>query len=226
MPPGYQPPAEHLLIFIVQTAPYRWQALGLFENDGKLFGLVDGDCQPDALYPPSGYIVPPPAGGLAGLDPARRSGIPAIDAILDAAQAGDTTRLADLISYQPVKCSDPGQIGTLPCPAGVANGTALPAISISSCEGGYATPEEAPQQLVEMARRPLYAVVEATAPAVAGVLQPDASVGLVLLASPSQGAVALTVGKGGVTSVRTGCFVRQPEQLIGTATPDFLLTPP
>jgi hypothetical protein len=226
MPQGYEPAAEHLLLFVVQTAPYCWQTLGVFEKDGRLLGLIDGDCQPQALYPPAGYLVPPPVGGLAGLDAARRSGIPVIDAILDAAAASDATRMSGLIAYRPVPCSDPGQIGTLPCPPGVANGTPIDAISISSCEGGYATREEAPQALIEIARRPLYAVVEAGTPSNPGVPAPDSSVGLLLLASPDRGAIALSVGPSGVTSVRSGCFVKQPERLIGTSTPDFLLPPP
>jgi hypothetical protein len=59
-----------------------------------------------------------------------------------------------------------------------------------------------------------------------GVPGQDSSVGLLLLASPDLGASALRVGPAGVTSVRSGCFVKQPERLIGTSTPNFLLPPP
>jgi hypothetical protein len=227
-PEGYQPAGDHLIILITQQNPYSWQAVGLLERQGEIVLLITGGCEAQRLYPPAGYLVPPPPGGLSGLDAARRSGIPLVDAILDAARAGDEAAMARLIQYTPVACSEPGQIGTLPCPPGTAAGTAVDALPISACEGGYAFPAEAARQLVDVARAPLYAVMaprpperQAGTPALT-----DSSAGVVLLASPGRGAAALSIGAQGVTNVRRGCFVLHPEWLVGNDQPAFLLPPP
>jgi hypothetical protein len=202
--------------------------VGLLERQGEIVLLITGGCEAQRLYPPAGYLVPPPPGGLSGLDAARRSGIPLVDAILDAARAGDEAAMARLIQYTPVACSEPGQIGTLPCPPGTAAGTAVDALPISACEGGYAFPAEAARQLVDVARAPLYAVMaprpperQAGTPALT-----DSSAGVVLLASRGRGAAALSIGAQGVTNVRRGCSVLHPEWLVGNDQPAFLLPPP
>jgi DNA-binding CsgD family transcriptional regulator len=218
LPEGYQPQADHLLILVTQQNPYKWESIGILEKQGAIV-LITNECQADLLYPPARYVTPPPEGGLAGLAPGRRSGIPIIDAILDAAQAQDVTAMAGLIEYQTVACSEPGQIGSLPCPPGAAPGTPLDALPSSACEGGYVLPNDAPASLIETASAPLYAVVETQ---LSGVPAYE-----VVVATPEGGGVALAIGERGVTSVSRGCFAGSPDWLLqGYGQPSFLLPPP
>lgn len=222
LPAGYQPVADHLIILIDQTGHYRWQALGILEHGGRIAGFVTGECQAEYLYPPSSYVLPPPVPGVTA---PRLSGIPAVDAILTAARSNDTAAMAKLIVYSPVPC---GYEYSPPCPAGGSPGTPVEAISISTCHGGYSLPDQAPRDLVEIARASLYAVIKPEPSAMPPPRDPmDASAMTVLLVGEQGQPVAMTVTDSGVSDVRRGCGIFSPEWLsYGTNTPVFLLPPP
>lgn len=237
LPAGYQPRADHLLIVHRQLKPYWWEATGILEMRGRIVGLITSDwgCSPESIYPPGGYIVPPPTNGLEGLDPSRRSGIAVIDAVLDAAAARDEKAIAGLISYRQVACGDPSGsppgAGPPECPPGVAPGTPVDILPVIVCHGGHVTRDQAPKTLMAMiaidARSALYAVVQAQAElGVVGATPQDPSLHTAVLASQRGGAVALTVGTRGVTYVRAGCGPWHPDALMGGGQPSFLLPPP
>lgn len=228
VPQGYQPAADHMIITITQQNPLTWKAVGLLEREGRIVSVITGGCGAERLYPPTGYVVPPPAGGVSAVSPSRRTGIAQIDAILNAAEAGDEEAMANLIQYKPVPCSMPGDVGGLPCPAGSTPGTLIDALSISVCHGGYFLRADAPGAVIEIARAGLYAVIEQQPSAPLGTpsAPPEPGLRIVLLSSAEQGAVALTLGAQGITGVKRGCFVAHPEWHVGNTQPTFLLPPP
>jgi hypothetical protein len=239
LPVGYQPRAEHLILLVTEVNPYRWQTLGVFERDGQITGIVplDDSCDPSSLYPPRFLVAPLAPDAL--LDRTRRSGIPAIDAVLDAIYAEDEATLATLIDYQRVECSLEIGPGAPPaCPPGTSPGTLVEAIR-AGCHGDYAPPDSAPARLLGMlSDTALYAVVAPDPqPPAAGA----AAVGVVILArqnepDPAQGPhaiprtfgiAALTIAETGITDVRpSGCGLTGPMRFVHSAYPDFLLPPP
>jgi DNA-binding CsgD family transcriptional regulator len=74
------------------------------------------------------------------------SGVPIVDEFIKVALGGDLTKLEPLTDYQPVPCSSNQQgIGAPPpCPAGSADGTPVPAVFSSGCEGSYITESSMP----------------------------------------------------------------------------------
>lgn len=231
LPDGYQPRADHLLIAVRQLKPYWWEPMGILERQGRIVGLITSDsgCFVEGLYPAARYLVPPPDGGLTGLDPARRSGIPSVDALLDAARAGDEVAMAGLIVYTPVACGDSVvPHGPPGCPPGAAPGTPVDVFPEIVCAGNYYSRERAPAALIAMMKSggaplALYAVTEARSAPDPGA--PGSIVGVVL-ASRDGGALVLGVTEHGVTSAYAGCGPLHPEALIGSAQPSFLLPPP
>jgi hypothetical protein len=155
----------------------------------------------------------------------RLSGNTTVDAILVAARTDDAAAMAKHIVYSPMAC---GIDYTPPCPAGAAVGTPVEALSISTCHGGYALPAEAPQQLVQIAKASLYAVVKPEPPGAPPPQQPfDPTTLRVLMLGEHDQPIALTVTDRGVTGVSRGCGIFSPEWLsYGTNRPNFLLPPP
>jgi DNA-binding CsgD family transcriptional regulator len=231
LPAGSQPAAQHIIILVEQVGPYNWRALGLFEQDGRIAGIVDGDCVPEHLYPPAGYVVPPPAGGIVNADPARRSGIPIIDAVLDALQSPDPTKIRDYLVYSPTLC---GRIDyAAECPPGAPDGTLVEAISTVVCHGGYVQRGDTEQGFgpftgSQIGVASMYAVVAPTSPAPAepSADNPDASAGILVLAQESGLSSTLTISAKGITSFRGACGPWHPEWLIPGGEPAFLLAPP
>ena len=218
LPEGYQPSANHMVIVVRELNPLNWDVVGILEQDGAVVGVIEACSYPEIMYPPAVYLVAPPVGGLASIDANRRSGIPIVDAILNAAQAQDATAMAELIEYQPVACSEPGQIGSLPCPPGTAPGTLLDALPSTACEGGFLLPEDAPMSLIQTASAPLYAVVQTDLS--------NAPVYKMVVATREGGRAAITVGERGVMEISRGCFDGSPDWLLRSDDPSFLLPPP
>jgi len=234
LPAGYQPRADHLLIVFRQIKPYWWEAMGILEMQGRIVGLITSEqgCWPQAMYPIARYVVPPPEKGLAGLDPARRSGIPRIDAVLDAAQARDAAAMDALIDYTREPCGDPSDAppgaGPPSCPSGAAAGTPVEILPVVVCHGGHATRERAPSEVIQWIiglERPagLYAVVEASSDPVAA--SPGRTF-VAVIGSESGPVVALSVGERGVTRIAASCGPAHPEAFIGGGAPSYLLPPP
>lgn len=225
VPEGHQPRSDHLVIAFRQIKPYWWVATGILEREGRIVGVITGDwsCWPERLYPADRYLVPPPEGGLAGLDPARRSGIASIDAILDAAAARDEQAMASLIEYTPIACGDatgfPPHTGPPPCPSGAPAGTPVDVLPEVDCAPNQYLRDRAPKALIEWiaASSGLYAVVPSSGPSGSGFL---------VIVSPRSGAIGLSLGERGVRHVSLGCGPYHPDALATGRRPSFLLPPP
>lgn len=225
LPAGYQPQADHLLVVYRQLSLYWWEAAGILERNGRIIGVITGEgCSPASIYPPARYLVPPPPGGIAGIDPSRRSGIALIDAILNAAAARDEVAMGRLIEYTPIACGDatgfPPHAGPPPCPTGVAAGKPVDILPEVVCAGNHVPRERAPRALIDWIGidhpSGLYAAT-----------QPSRSTEIrVVIASSRGGAVALSIGERGVKQVTAGCGPLHPDTFLGSATPTFLLPPP
>jgi hypothetical protein len=200
--------------------------MGILERGGRIVMLMTREwtCAPEQLYPPTGYVVPPPPGGVAGLDPARRSGLPLVDRILDAAARRDETAMSALIEYTPTACGDPTGLpphaGPPPCPNGVAPGTRIDILPEVVCSGSHVTRERAPKTVIDWVGfdRPsgLYAVTSATGSNDLGVVVAWAN-GLT---------VVLSVGGSGVKRVSASCGPRHPDTVLVGRSPSFVLPPP
>jgi hypothetical protein len=229
VPDGYPIAADHVLVVWIRVAPYRWTRDYLLERDGRIAGLLD--CVPPA--PPT-FIVPPPAGGVAGLSQARRSGIAIVDAVLDAIQRGDETALSGLIDYSKMSC--PGEYGPQ-CLPGEPAGTLVDVLPGSVCHGEYSRREEAATYLLNTAsyqregrflRMSLYAVVPRGQP-------PEGPSGFdlhsrgtisVLLAGSNGSAVLLGFSEKGVTNYSKKCGPADPQPAVPPGPTSYLLPPP
>ncbi|HEX5140735.1 MAG TPA: helix-turn-helix transcriptional regulator [Dehalococcoidia bacterium] len=223
LPEGYQPPGDHLILLNTQTAPYRWSALGIVERQGRIVGLLTGDdsCGTTRMYPPAGYILPPPVAGAAGFDPLRRSGVAVIDDALDAAQAGDAAAMASLIVYEQVEC---GMEFGAACPVGVAKGTQVDAVPITFCEGGYETRDTAPAAFVRrLADAAIYAIAEDSTGDSSGGLNPGSGAPAVMTRSDGS-PFTVFFNDAGITGIAFQCGFSSPDWLL-TGTPNFLLPP-
>jgi hypothetical protein len=223
LPAGYEPRADHMLIAYRQIKPYWWAALGILERGGEIVGLITGDgCSPEDMYPPAGYVVPPPAGGVAGLDPSRRSGIAIVDAILDAAAARDEAAMDRLIEYTPIACGDPTgfipHTGPPPCPTGVARGTPVDILPEVVCAGIHLSRDGAPKEVIQRIGfdhpSGLYAVTR----------PPEGDLGVVI-ASSRGGSTVVTVGERGIKRLAAGCGPRHPDTFLRGTRPTFVLAP-
>lgn len=83
----------------------------------------------------------PVSTATAGVDD-RRSGIPALDAALDALFSGDRVAVFSLIAYTPAVCVEqPVGLGSPPmCPEGIADGTPIDVFPASACEAATSFP--------------------------------------------------------------------------------------
>jgi DNA-binding CsgD family transcriptional regulator len=216
VPAGYVPASQHLILIQTELNPYRWGTIGIYEDGGRVVGvlLAEVSCAPFALYPPGGFVVPPPAGGVPAADPSRRSGIAIVDAVLDAAYAGNEAAMGRLVSYQQVPCGAQ-DIGP-PCPQGAPAGTPVEAIPSTVCHGGFETRDTAPQALVrDISNTGLYAIPVRSPPGAT----------FVVMASAQGGSLAMSFDDNGVTGISRLCGPPQPEWLM-TGNPSFLLPPP
>jgi hypothetical protein len=226
LPSGYHPAAEHLIAFRTQINPLLWGGFGLVERDGLIVAVFDIErgCQVEVMYPPPSYIVPPPPGGIAGLDPARRSGLPLVDAVLEAGYSGNIAAMDALISYG-TPC---GWEYAPECPAGVAQGTMVDALTSTACHGGYIKREDAPQAVIQLIQTS----------AIYGISGPSATNGtpngtpnptMVLLVSTNRerpNPVSLVFDSKGMNAIHRDCGGLVPDWALGSGTPHFLLPPP
>jgi len=222
LPAGYHPTAEHLIVFRTQLNPLLWSGFGLVEQDGKIIAVFDVErgCQVEVMYPPPSYIVPPPPGGAAGLDPARRSEIPLVDAVLDAGYAGDADALDRLISYRSAPCG----IEFAPeCPAGLAPGTLVEGLSSTACHGGHIKRDEAPAALIQLIQSSaLYGI---TPQGITNGVPDPLLVLMVSTKTERQNPASLVFDATSVVAISRNCSGLVPDWTLG-GRPNFLLPPP
>jgi hypothetical protein len=232
LPPGYQPAGEHLLIIVMRQGPYWWETQGILESAGKVAGIIApawrfdsasaGNASPTLNQreclplPPSAYVVPPPEGGLAGLDPSRRSGIAMVDAILDALHAGDDGGLDALMDHTRIACVKPGpnfsqgEIGPA-CTDDEPEGTIVDAIPVGVCHGGWV-------------RRDAKPLLNPGGTKNAEVLYAMVSTSSMVVASNGTG-WSWSLGERGLRGISGFCGDRHPDKLIGGEDTRFLLPP-
>jgi DNA-binding CsgD family transcriptional regulator len=236
IPDGYQPTANHSLIFVVEDSRYVWSGVSLVERDGRIVGL---DTCPDyaihALYPPRANPVPPLT-DLNDLDTSRRSGVGVIDTFLDALAAGDIATMDSLVDYEQQGCIvEPAGIGGPPfCEEDEAEGTILDVLLMAQCEGFYQRRENMPSTLQDLAEGTwaLYAVADLGPPSQQTEFLRGSYVAVVVdPVNPPPGpfinGLALSFNEVGLTAIRYPCGQSDPDDLVWTGgSPDFLLPPP
>lgn len=73
---------------------------------------------------------------------ARRTGIPAVDDVIDAMLGGNAVTLIHLVEFTPMPCVPAKAVyQPLQCPDGVSEGAIIQVLPIIACEGTYGTPE-------------------------------------------------------------------------------------
>ena len=233
VPAGNLPDAEHLIIAIRERGPFWWEAFGLYEHEGRITGLILGQsCTPANLYPARDFILAPPADGVSGIDRSRRSGVPVVDAFLDALWSQDEAAVAAMLTYEFVPCHNIGGIGAPPpCPPGVEIGTPVETIT-TGCHFDNTTRQDAPARLIGwLEDTALFAV---TRPSVAPG-EPQSVARAVLVNDPGENErtidfavaiAALTFSESGVIDiVPSGCGAHGAMQMTGDSNPEFLLPP-
>jgi hypothetical protein len=148
-------------------------------------------------------------------DSGGRSGVPQVDAVVQAVLSGDQEALGRLVRYEAVPCTTgPVQFGGPPeCREGEADGTVVDALRVASCEGHYARRDGIEQALGYLvAGKPkLYGVYQGSP----STWLPGGYTAVFSVEGPESGQVfgkALIIGDGEIVSIDFGCG-ESPEQL-------------
>lgn len=89
------------------------------------------------------------------------TGIPELDAVIDALRSGDVETLRPLIEYREVACNADPQIGAPVCGPDEEDGELVEVFSYGACEGEFLRPEAIDLALDVLAETELYAVYRA-----------------------------------------------------------------
>ena len=148
-----------------------------------------------------------------GDDTAGRTGVPEVDAVLQAVLSGDQEALRGFVRYAPVACSTKSEIGVEPCRPGEPDGTVIDALRAAQCEGHYIRPDGIDQALgYLLAGKPkLYGVYQGSP----STWLPGDYTAVFSVEGPESGQVlgtALLIGDGEIVSIDFGCGV-SPEQI-------------
>ena len=106
---------------------------------------------------PSATSLPDEPLPTAGL-----TGIPELDAVIEALRSRDAEALRPLIAYSQVTCDPAGQVisGLPECRPGEQDGQLVEVFRYTACEGQYLRPDEIDEALSILAGTALYAVFE------------------------------------------------------------------
>ncbi|MDA1061781.1 MAG: hypothetical protein O2895_02570 [Chloroflexi bacterium] len=234
VPAGFAPTADHLLIMIIESAPFDWETWGLFERDGTVVGVHrPTGTSPLGLYPPLAVLAAPPD-DVTSIDPARRSGDALIDAVLDALDAGDAAALEALVDYQQLGCVLTADgIGHPPiCAADEPEGTVVDVLLFAQCEGAYPRASNTFARLQRIAADSwvLFAAVNLGAePERPGAIRGSTQAVLLDIAGETArwGSLAMTFTNSGIASIVFSCGFEDPAATIWPGhAPSFLLAPP
>lgn len=178
-----------------------------------------GGSDPTATAP---AIETPTATATAEVD-SRRTGIPELDAVLDAVRSHDPAAVRPFIGFETVACigPTPGSLGALFCEDGEAPGTAIEALGVAQCEGHYLRADDMDQALQSMTDPTveLYAVARTEngyRAVFSRLVGPDLGTAL---------GYALQIEGGSVTFVNFGCGESAEELVDGVSPEDFALPP-
>jgi hypothetical protein len=145
--------------------------------------------------------------------PAADTGVPEVDAVVQAVLSGDQEALRGFVRYAPVACSTKSEIGVEPCRPDEPDGTVVDALYLADCEGYYVRPDEIDRSLgYLLARKPkLYGVYQgSTRTYLTGGYTAVFSV-----EGPERGqvfGVELLIDDGAIVFINFGCAA-SPEQL-------------
>jgi hypothetical protein len=202
---------------VLEVNPLRWQGTAILENEGRIVGLVVGEgCAVGGMSPgPRTYLVPPLDTTQQQFDSSRRSGVPWVDAVLDAMQSGEEAAWEGLIDWGKTTCGNWDYAP--PCPPGVATGSEIDAVPVTGCHGGFATREIPPRPSLgdDQADR-LYTVVGSA----------EGGGASILLVNRSGGTTSVMVTQEGLSAITHGCGNYHPEWMTPQGEPDYLLPPP
>jgi hypothetical protein len=79
-----------------------------------------------------------------------RTGVPEVDAVVQAVLSGDQQALRGFVRYTPVACSTEPEIGSEPCRPGEPDGTLVDALPAAQCEGYYIRADGIDQALTHL----------------------------------------------------------------------------
>lgn len=148
--------------------------------------------------------------------PGTLTGLPAVDAVIEAALAADGAALAELAVFHEVECKrGVGDTGDFFCPDGVETGTVVEVFSFVGCHGNPMTREETVTAIDRWARDELglYAVYEQVT-------------GIAILMTADGAAFTLSLNSDRMLEyVSFGCGLTPPELAVTDVT-DFILAPP
>ncbi len=153
--------------------------------------------------------------------PGTRTGLPLVDAVIDAVIEGDAAALAATAEFTPYPCGARQGYDNVPCPGGVADGTLVDATWSGGCDAGFAGAEdlEASLQYVRRGLR-LFGVYEAGDDY---PFLPGAAYIVVLAGTPSERWI---IGAGGWLGRATmGCGPSLTEMSKRVTTARWLLAP-
>jgi hypothetical protein len=160
-------------------------------------------------------VAPPtqPAEPVDGYYPlTTRTGIAAIDAVLEAAASGDVEELRLLFEFTNAQCTQREGLGGPPkCRAGEAEGTAVEALPFLGSEGGFLRRDEIENwQGIDVTG--LYAIYEVSPAVSSEQYYPVGTYAILFLGQKNQPTVALRIGERGIVRV-DDIFDSSPESL-------------
>jgi len=151
-------------------------------------------------------------------DGGGRTGVPEVDAVVQAVLSSDQEALGGLVGYSLVPCTTEPGIGSELCRPGEPDGTLVDALLAADCEGHFIRPDgidEALRYFLE-GRPELYGVyqVPPATPGTVAVVGPD-YVAVFSVEGPERGQAfgrGLGIGAGEVVFINFGCG-QSPEEL-------------
>ena len=161
----------------------------------------------------------------------RRTGIAAIDVVIDAINAQDPAALASLVSYSVFPCTNEEGLGGLPkCAPGEAPASKKLLLPVMQCEGGYWTPEDTPSYiglLISSLSPRIYAVTAAAERGDEGFFVGSAySMFVQTVQQPGGGRMLAISSEGRIVGITKGCLNTAGKLFDGHRGSLVLLAPP
>lgn len=164
--------------------------------------------------------------------PTGRTGIPELDAVIDALRSGDPAAIELLLRFNSVPCTTAFGLGGPPkCGPGESDGDLVDVFLNFGCEGGYAAPEDAGRLAEGFASKPLYAVYRVpddygfTNESYADLGFPTEYTAIVS-DEERTAATELLIHEGGIIGTRFSCVAPPEEFVKALGLEDAVLPPP
>jgi hypothetical protein len=170
-----------------------------------------------------------------GDDADRSTGVPELDAIIEAVESGDAASLRELIEFQTLGCTvELGEGGPPKCWnfPGVtqAEGTEVEAFELYGCAPDWVPSDRLDAELTQVVATPLTRFAAFDAPAQyqpGGGLREPTALARASHVAVFSGSAAVAVDGGRIVALWRGCGAGEsPERFIPTGQSEFLLQPP